>query len=375
LLYTRYISCNEKRHEITRIWAFMARPGVTYLDVSNAAQKLVAAGRPPTIETIRIALGTGSNSTLGAHLRTWKSKQDQTQQVATKENIPAELVSALKGVWERVMNQSEDRIQSIQEETQQELVALKQEVKRLQKDNAHWQQQYQQTKQERDGFAHEKAAVEQLFSNAKIEIATSTEKLSSFAQHNKEKQAHIDELHRQNQQVQANLEHYRNASLEQRMADQQRHEQQQKQLEQTMQKINYELDEVKREKIIFQQQSKQAVFENDNLKSHLNKLETQHELIATRLANTLNDLVKQTEAQKNWQEQFQSLQEKHDRQNKSFIELKTQHAMISQKTETIKIELNEIREQNKLLAHEKWILGQEKAQLYGQLKQLESCIA
>ena len=98
----------------------MARPGVTYLDVSNAAQQLVAAGRTPTIETIRIALGTGSNSTLGAHLRTWKEKQDQTQQIATKENIPQELISVLKGLWERVMNQSEDKIQAIQQETQQE---------------------------------------------------------------------------------------------------------------------------------------------------------------------------------------------------------------------------------------------------------------
>jgi hypothetical protein len=34
----------------------------------------------------------------------------------------------------------------------------------------------------------------------------------------------------------------------------------------------------------------------------------------------------------------------------------------------------ELREQNKLLAHEKWILGQEKAQLYGQLKQLQEIL-
>ena len=34
-------------------------------------------------------------------------------------------------------------------------------------------------------------------------------------------------------------------------------------------------------------------------------------------------------------------------------------------------ELESIIAQNKLLAHDKWILGQEKAQLFGQLKQLE----
>ncbi len=102
----------------------MARPGVTYLDVANAAQQLIAAGRAPTIESVRIALGTGSNSTLGNHLRTWKSKQDQTQQTATKENIPEELIAALKGVWERVMDQSEAKIQTIHQDTQQELMTL-----------------------------------------------------------------------------------------------------------------------------------------------------------------------------------------------------------------------------------------------------------
>jgi chromosome segregation ATPase len=349
----------------------MARPGVTYLDVSNAAQQLVAAGRTPTIETIRIALGTGSNSTLGVHLKTWKSKQDQTQQIAIKENIPEELISALKGVWERVVNQSADRIQAIEQETQQELIQLKQEVQRLQKDSLYWQQQYQQIKQERDGFVHEKTVIEQLIATAKIEVATLSEKIIGTEQQNHEKQARIDELHRQNQQIQANLEHYRSASLEQRLADQQRYEQQQKQLEHTIQKINQELVEVKREKLEFQQQHQQFIFENTNLKTQLDKLNTQHELLTARLAEILGELAKKTQGQQHWQEQFELLQAKYDTKSESLVNLKTQHAILLQQSETNKSEINELREQNKLLAHEKWILGQEKAQFYGQMKQLQ----
>lgn len=350
----------------------MARPGVTYLDVSNAAQQLVAAGRTPTIETIRIALGTGSNSTLGTHLRTWKSKQDQNQQIAIKENIPEELISALKGVWERVMNQSEDRVQTIQQESQQILMQLKQEVQRLQKDNAILQQQYLQTKQERDGFAHEKSAVGQLLTNAKIDIATLTEKLAGFEQQNQEKQARIDELHLQNQQIQTNLEHYRNSSLEQRTAEQQRYEQQQKQLEQTIQQMNQELVKIKRERETFEKESQQANFEKDSMKTQLDKLDAQYESATTRLTDTLNELAKQTQSQQHWQKQFEILQTKHDEQNKSFFELQTQYATLLQQSETIKYELNELHEKNKILAHEKWELGQEKAQLYGQLKQLDA---
>ena len=317
---------------------------------------------------------TGRNSTLGAHLRTWKSKQDQTQQIATKEKLPEELIVALRGVWERVMYQSEDKIQLIQQENQQELIQLKQEVQRLQKDNAISQQQYIKTKQERDSFDHEKLAIQQVLANAKIEIATLSEKLVGADQQNQEKQARVEELHRQSQQVQANLEHYRAASLEQRLTDQQRYEQQQKQLEKTIQQINQELVQIQREKVTLQQHNKQSNFENGALKTQLNKLEIQHESMTTRLTDILNELAKQTQAQQHWLGQFQALQEKYDAQNKSLFELQTQHVMLLQQSETIKTELKELREQNKILAHEKWMLGQEKAQLYGQLKQLESCV-
>jgi len=351
----------------------MARPGVTYLEVSNAAQQLVAARKTPTIEAIRIALGgTGSNSTLGAHLRVWKANQNQTQQVATKENLPEELVATMKGLWSWVIDQSEEKILTIKQETQQDLAKLNQENQTLQQESGHWQQQYQQIKQERDGLVHEKMIIEQLLADAKIEKATLAEKYIGLEQQAREKQAHIDEMQRQNQQIQANLEHYRASALEQRTADQQRYEQQQRQLEQTIQQINQELIETKRENMVLQQQNKQVYFERDSLETQLDKLEAQHESVTARLTKTLNELSKKEEAQKHWQDQYNILRTKFDEQNKPFTELQTQHALLLQQSEITKVELKEIRQQNKTLANEKWELGQEKAKLYGQLKQIES---
>lgn len=347
----------------------MARPGVTYLDVSNAAQQLVAAGRTPTIETIRMTLGSGSNSTLGTHLRTWKSKQDQTQQIASKENIPEEFISALKGVWERVMNHAEDKIQVIHQETQQELIQFREDITRLQKDHAASQQQLQQIKQERDVLTNEKSALEQWLADAKIEIATLSEKLLGADQQNLEKQARIDELHRQNQQAQTNLEHYRAASLEQRLADQQRYEQQQKQLEHTLREANQELAQLRHEKLTLQQHYQQATFENNNIKAQLDTLHSQQASTTSQLTDALSELAKKTQDQQHWQERFFTLQSKHEQQNQSLLELHTQHAVLMQQSETTTKALNELRDQHTVLAHEKWILGQEKAQLYGQLKQ------
>lgn len=352
----------------------MARPGVTYHEVSIAAQQLIAAGKNPTIETIRIALGTGSHSTLGAHLRCFKEGQSQTQKIATKEVIPEEFIAVLKGLWEKMMNQSEDKIQLIQQETQQECEQLKQELQRLQKENAHWQQQHAQTKQERDGFSYEKSAIEQLLVNAKMELATLTEKQTGMEKITREKQAHMDELHRQNQQIQANLEHYRNASLEQRITDQQRYEQQQKQLQKTIQQLNQALSHTQEEKSEIQKKYQQNQFEKDSLKMQWDKGEKQNNLLTTELTHTLNELGKQTQTQQYWQAQFHAIQKKSDEQNNVFIELQTQHAIVSQQWLKGEMELKELKDQNKSLAHEKWLLGQEKAQLYGQLKQMELCV-
>src|SRR6185312_15497828 len=305
----------------------MARPGVTYLDVSNAAQQLLAAGRTPTIETIRIALGTGSNSTLGLHLRTWKAKQDQAQQISTKENIPEELIAALKGVWERVINQSEDRIQTIQRDANEELAQLKQEMQHLKKEYAVSQQQYQQCKQERDGLIHEKLMIEQLHSNAKIEIATLTEKIAGFEHQNHEKQARVDELHRQNRQIQANLEHYRTASVEQRLTDQQRYEQQQNQLEQTIQQITQEMQQTKQQLVAIQQKIQHDNFEHANLRNQLDKMISKNESIELQLKQSLEELVQTRQDQQQWKEQYQDLLEKYNQQNNFFLEIKIKNAV------------------------------------------------
>ncbi len=349
----------------------MARPGVTYSEVSHEAQRLVAAGKAPTIEAIRIALGTGSNSTLGAHLRTWKTRQGQTQEIASKEHIPEALVATLKGLWEQVMDEAEGKIQAIHQETQQDTTKLTQELQHFQQNSVHWQQQHQQIKQERDAFAHDKATLEQLLNNAKIEMAALSEKYAAIEKQAQEKQLRAEELRQQNQQMQANLEHYRAASLEQRVVDQQRHEQQQKQLEQTISQTNQELAQIKQENLILQQQNQETNFERNTLKSQLDKLNGQHQLATERLADALNELAKKSQAQQHWQEQHDIISTKWDEQNKSFIELQTQHTLSKQELTTIKDELKEINAQNKALSHEKWILGQEKSQLYGQLKQLQ----
>ncbi len=93
-----------------------------------------------------------------------------------------------------------------------------------------------------------------------------------------------------------------------------------------------------------------------------------------KLIEANKSLVQQTNTQQHWQKQYENLQAKLEEQTKQNVELKTQQAVLSQQVVITKTELDEITAQNKALAHEKWFLGQEKAQLFGRLKQLGSVV-
>ena len=94
--------------------------------------------------------------------------------------------------------------------------------------------------------------------------------------------------------------------------------------------------------------------------------------MVVQLNGFLIDSAKKVQDQQHLKVQFDALHEKWDEQNHSFLELQTQYAVLSEKFRLLEADLKETQEQNKTLAHEKWILRQEKSQLYGQLKQLET---
>lgn len=71
----------------------MAREGITQAQVFNAADAISSTGQNPTVASVRAKLGTGSFTTITAHLRAWK------EQVVTSEpepsDVPEEVTAAL----------------------------------------------------------------------------------------------------------------------------------------------------------------------------------------------------------------------------------------------------------------------------------------
>lgn len=352
----------------------MTRPGVTYFDVANVAQQLIVSGQEPSIERIRIQLKTGSNSTIGTHLRTFRAKQDPLQQLATKEKIPEELIILLKGLWEQVIAQAETQVEAVKTETQQDLTQHKQTIQQLQQNNARLQQSELQLRQAHDSLVLEKVALEKIITDYRTEMAALQAKQDGSVQQLADKQIRIEELNKQNKQTQANLEHYRSASLDQRQLDQQRAEQQQRELTQTMQQIKMENESLRPQKIELQQLNDQLQSALTSMQVDLSKANQHAEKTATDLIETHKALAQKTELQLHLQAQHEKVYAKREEQIKFTAELQAQNAVLSQQIMIIKNEIEIMTEQSNVLTHDKWILGQERAQLLGQVKQLQSML-
>lgn len=324
----------------------MGRPGITYLDVANAAQQLAARGTNPTIESIRVLLKSGSSSTIAQHLRTWKAKQDGVQRIAIDEKLPEELIAVMKGLWEKVLGQAEAQLTTIKQSTEQAINKFKQELSQHQQETQQIRQQCNELQQDVERLSQEKFALEQARTAQNIENATLHTQCDGFIQQLNEKQARVDELHRLNQQSQANLEHYRQASLEQRQREQQQAEERQHQLERALEQLRSEEKVLRQYHAMLQLQTEQYRSQAENFRTEAEKLSKDYDRL-----------------QSQWVEQ-----------NKNVLTLEKQHPILTQKLAILEASRAALLAENKQLSQEKWQLGQEKAVLTGQLKQMENIL-
>ncbi len=349
----------------------MSRNGITYLDVARCADEFAARHEDPTIERIRIKLATGSNSTIGTHLRTWRSKQDALQQLISKENIPEELIILLKGLWERVVATAETQIEAIKKDTQHDLTERQQTIQQLNQENARLSQSEAQLKKTCDGLKHEKTILEKIMADAKIEIATLQTQCQGVTQQLADKKNRIDELHRQNKQTQANLEHYQASQLVQRQQDQQRAEVRENELTQRVQNITLENNSLRQEKVGLQNAHDQILAAHNNLQTQLEKTLQHDEKITSELTALQAEYAKKAVSEHHWKTQHDNISVKWEEQMRLSADLRTQNSVFSQKLTAMKMDVDYHSEQSKMLANEKWIIGQEKAQLLGQIRQLQ----
>jgi DNA repair exonuclease SbcCD ATPase subunit len=350
----------------------MARLGITYDDVANAAETLMAQGKPPTIQNIRLLTNTGSSTTIAQHLKAWKSQHGSSRALGLTENLPEEIVRPMKGLWAQVIHHAEEKIAAREQAFEQATAAITDQNKKLEEENTGWQKKYDALTQEKEKQMSEQWALEQAVRQLEQEKVALTVTCDHLAQQLQEKQAHMQELHRLNHQIQTNLEHYREASREQRLRDQQHYEQAQRQQEHAIQQLAHELKTLGQEKNALYEALEQVRAVKKALKSQYDALVVQNDVIKSQLEAAQKEVIQQAQAEHHWQAHSQKTEEKLEAQSAVLLTLQTQQAVLLHQCLAAQTELQEMSHQNQCLVHDKWKLSQENAQLAGQLKPWET---
>ena len=118
----------------------MARAGVNYSNISQAAEYIQTQGQVPTVDRVREYLGTGSKSTIAPLLKQWR----ETNAASSSEHaLPKDLINSVKTLYDLVQQQAKVKIEEIQNECNditetlnQQLTSTLTKISELDKDNS-----------------------------------------------------------------------------------------------------------------------------------------------------------------------------------------------------------------------------------------------
>ena len=349
----------------------MARAGVTYNDITKAAESIKSRGQEPTVDRVREHLGTGSKSTIAPLLKRWRSSNGDP---ASIEGLPNDLVEVVKSLHDRVQQMAEHKVElartefnSITEGLQQELTEARNSITQLTSQQKEQEQQLQ-TAQEHN------QALSQSLEESRIDAAKYEFQRDETKVRVTELKTTIEELRQESRDVRDHFEHYQQRTAEDRQQERDQFRLSNQQLQTQTQRLTEQLS--KAEAQISAQIKERAADLNiiEDLSAKLRSSQ-QQEATKDKEFDVLNDKY-QAEAKKNnklegqideLQQRLNSLIGLHSVADKEVEVLK--HSL-----EQIEMELQETKDKNTLLTDENKVILQEKAVLQGQFKQLQSSL-
>ena len=203
----------------------MGRAGILFSHVAKAAAKLVDGGKNPTVDSVREALGgTGSKSTIAPMLKRWKSEHAEDI-VETELGVPAELLHAVKGVYDKLQADVQQQLAVVDASSQTVIQGATDRADRLTVDNRALSETNEallvELKNSKDALTHLQA--EQQILN--VTIATLQSDNGGLQQRLTDRATEIAALNLQLSQSRVQFEHYQEATARQRSEERQAAEQ------------------------------------------------------------------------------------------------------------------------------------------------------
>lgn len=218
----------------------MARAGLYRTDIEKARSALIAQGKHPSVDAVRVALGnTGSKTTIHRYLKEIEAEQGADRKVAISDalqDIVARLAAQLHAeADERIAHEHlacNTTVATAQRATQQQAEL----VTRLRKELEQTESALAQERQDH-------AASRQQLTDASIRLSQLDERAAGLTKQLESAHAHAQSLEKKHEHAREALEHFRTAAKEQRDQDQRRHEHQIQELQIELRKATESLTE------------------------------------------------------------------------------------------------------------------------------------
>ena len=349
----------------------MARPGVTYFEVAQAAEQLQADLQTPTIDRVRRKLGSGSNSTIAAHLKQWKAENMPFTSDVPKSTVPPALLAQIQSLWDSLK-------ETAQAQWDQARVELLQQLEQVQRDTAEQAKVLNTERQaHRDQCQRTDALTRQLgeLSDQHEELTRAHAALQIRFQEQQqrlhEKTEHVRDLKTQLQHVGDNLDHFREATQRQREEEALKHESETYRLQQALKELQRQVaDERDRHQAI--------LIENEKRDASYQQQLTQNQWLAqqldekTQAVRELQSQLKALETQRADDSARQwTLQERLEQQQDHRVDLEKQLAAAEGKIHQLTA-VNGLQEQRlEYLQHEQLHSDAENRRLHEAVKTME----
>ena len=203
----------------------MARAGLYYSDVKKARDALLAQGRHPSVDAVRVALGnTGSKTTIHKYLKELEAEEGSID--GRKVSISDALQDIVTRLAARLHEEANERVSAIEDVSAQKdrehavtVAAFQQELASLEEQLHHAQERVEEI-----GQMH--ADTGNRLQEEAISRYTAQQQVADLRERLAENEAHRQSLEEKHTHARNSLEHYRQSVKEQRDQDLRRNEQQ-----------------------------------------------------------------------------------------------------------------------------------------------------
>ncbi|MDN2671893.1 DNA-binding protein [Janthinobacterium sp. SUN026] len=183
----------------------------------KAAQIVAADGRNPTVDSVREALGsTGSKSTIAPLLKRWKEEFQGVGAVKTESGLPAELMEAMRGVYDKQQRDVAQQLETGMRENRAELDAALAQLKKTETERLKLTEARAALTQELRATQHALAQLKEEHHFRAVTLATLHSDNAGLTQRLADRGEEIAALNRQLAQVRSQFEHYQEAAATQR---------------------------------------------------------------------------------------------------------------------------------------------------------------